>query len=123
MRITDGQGPIQPADRPNRRIERSGSTPGPTPRAADPARLEHANAPSAPKAPVAPKDSAAIHQEDALRESVARLIESGDISSTDDSSVRRVRVDEAKRKLEAGAYNQNDIIGGIVDRLLGQWKI
>ena len=66
---------------------------------------------------------ATIHQEDALRDSVARLIESGDISPADDSSVRRVRVEEAKKKLEAGAYNQNDVIGGIVDRLLGQWKI
>jgi hypothetical protein len=54
---------------------------------------------------------------------VAHLIESGDITSAEESAVRLARVDEARKKLEAGAYGQNGIIGSIVDRLLDQWKI
>jgi hypothetical protein len=128
MRITDGQGPIQPGQWPNRRPERAVPAPGSASRATDPVRgsaenPKQANATAAPADSEAPGDKDAIHRDDALRETVARLIESGDITAAEDAATRRARIDEARKKLEAGAYNRNDVIGGIVDRLLDQWKI
>jgi len=127
MRVTNDQGPMQPGGWPKRRTERTptapGSEPGATNAARSPAeRAKKADSAAASDAAVA-RNKDAIHREDALRETVAKLIESGDITSAEESAVRLARIDEAKKKLEAGAYGRNDIIGGIVDRLLDQWKI
>jgi hypothetical protein len=127
MRINNDQSPIQPGGWPNRRTERTPAAPGSEPGATNAARGTAERAKKADSAAAsdaaAARNKDAIHREDALRESVAHLIESGDITSAEESAVRLARVDEARKKLEAGAYGQNGIIGGIVDRLLDQWKI
>jgi anti-sigma28 factor (negative regulator of flagellin synthesis) len=128
MRINNDQGPIQPGGWPKRHTERTPAAPGSESGATDAARGPAERARKADSATAASDASAArnkdaIHREDALRESVAHLIESGDITSAEESAVRLARVDEARKKLEAGTYGRNDIIGGIVDRLLDQWKI
>lgn len=68
-------------------------------------------------------DEMDIHNNDALRETAARLMASGDVKPSEDGSVRQARVDEVRKNYEAGKYSREDIIAGIVDRLLDQWKI
>jgi len=68
-------------------------------------------------------DEMDIHNNDHLRESAARLVASGDVKPSEDGSVRQARIDEVRKNYEAGKYNREDIIAGIVDRLLDQWKI
>ena len=63
------------------------------------------------------------HDPEALRKSVARLAADGDIDVTADGQVRPSRVAAARRNLAQGAYFQRDVITGIVDRLLAQWRI
>jgi hypothetical protein len=64
-----------------------------------------------------------LHKADDLRKAVERLMESGDVKSGSDGPVRESRVDRARQNTGAGAYNNTDVLGQIVDRLLDQWKI
>jgi len=67
--------------------------------------------------------SSVLHKEDALRKAVERLIDSGDVTRTSDGAIRESRVAEARQNTDAGTYNNHDVLGQIVDRLLDQWKI
>ena len=67
--------------------------------------------------------SSTLHKEDALRQAVERLIDSGDVTRTSDGSIRASRVERARQNSDSGAYNNRDVLGQIVDRLLDQWKI
>jgi anti-sigma28 factor (negative regulator of flagellin synthesis) len=67
--------------------------------------------------------SSELHKTDSLREAVGRLVESGDVKTRADKPVRESRIESAKQNKSAGAYNNSDVLGKIVDRLLDQWKI
>ena len=67
--------------------------------------------------------SSNLHKPEDLRQAVERLVETGDVKAGTDGSVRESRVDSAKQNKSADAYNNQDILGQIVDRLLDQWKI
>lgn len=128
MRVSNDQNPIPSDGWASKRPRKSSSSQESPAPAVDSAELtaKRAEQPaaSAPSAsPEAIRNTDAIHREEALRESVARLIEDGDIAAAEDGDVRRQRVDQARKKLESGGYGGHDIIGGIVDRLLDQWKI
>ncbi|MBI5868605.1 MAG: hypothetical protein HZB43_09995 [candidate division Zixibacteria bacterium] len=117
MKVSNEQNPIPPSDWANKRPRKASARQETSAPVTDSAEL------SAKRADQAPKSQDTVHREAALRESVAKLIESGDLSAAEEGDVRRQRVDEARKKLETGAYRGNDVIGGIVDRLLDQWKI
>lgn len=69
-------------------------------------------------------NSSALHKEDALRKAVEKLIDSGDVTRTSDGAVVRAsRVEQARQNSDSGAYDNHDVLGQIVDRLLDQWKI
>ncbi len=68
-------------------------------------------------------DSGTLHNEEALRQVAEKLIDSGDVTGRTDGSVRKSRVNEARKNTKAGAYNNREVLGQIVDRLLDQWKI
>lgn len=106
MNITGDHWPITPPDH-NRVQKPSKQRPA---AATQPAR--------APKA-----GSSALHKADALRQAVEKLIDSGDVTSRSDGSVRESRVNEARQNTNVGAYDNQEVLGQIVDRLLDQWKI
>jgi anti-sigma28 factor (negative regulator of flagellin synthesis) len=66
---------------------------------------------------------AEVHDAERLRESVSKLIETGDIASRDNGSVRPTRVAEVRQHIDSGDYSQRDVLASIVDRLLDQWQI
>jgi len=67
--------------------------------------------------------SSELHKADSLREAVERLVDTGDVKTGTDGPVRESRVESAKQNKRANAYNNSDVLGQIVDRLLDQWKI
>ncbi len=128
MKVSNEQNPILPNDWANKRPRKASARQEASSPVTDSAELSAKRAEQASKSPAsagagAPRNQDAVHREAALRESVAKLIESGDLAAAEEGDVRRQRVDEARKKLETGAYGGKDIIGGIVDRLLDQWKI
>jgi len=64
-----------------------------------------------------------VHQADRLRDTVNKLIETGDIAARDNGTVRPARVAEARQHVQEGTYSQSDVLASIVDRLLDQWQI
>jgi hypothetical protein len=125
MRVTNDPSQIPPNHWPNKRAGKAAAARAES-RSTDSADVtaERARQTAAASTDAeAARDKDAIHREEALRQSVAKLIESGDLKAAEDGAVRRLRVDEARKKLETGTYGRQDVIGGIVDRLLDQWKI
>ncbi|MBI3872856.1 MAG: hypothetical protein HY304_07255 [candidate division Zixibacteria bacterium] len=111
--MTDGHlGPLQPADGPREPVRPK----------SDAARKPHTtrHEASADRVGLSGMD---IHNQDALRATAARLVAEGDIDTSVDGAVRPDRVDAVRRNLNNGTYNRRDVISGIVDRLLEQWRI
>lgn len=64
-----------------------------------------------------------LHRTEALREAAARLLDEGGIDTSLDGMVRPSRVDLARQKYAAGAFNRREVLTRIVDRLIEQWQI
>ncbi|MBD3297472.1 MAG: hypothetical protein GF341_02375 [candidate division Zixibacteria bacterium] len=74
--------------------------------------------PSAPQRQVSD-----LHEDASLRNTVADLIDNGDLNASSDGKVREGRVEQARRNTEQGAYDDYRVLSDVVDRLLNQWDI
>jgi anti-sigma28 factor (negative regulator of flagellin synthesis) len=114
MAISGDYARMNPAD-PNGAVR-----PAAKARKAAPAQAAKASPARATKAR---PDEVDVHQADRLRDSVTKLIETGDIAARDNGTVRPARVAEARQHVQEGTYGQRDVLASIVDRLLDQWQI
>jgi len=64
-----------------------------------------------------------LHHDTHLRDTVANLVDSGDLNASSDGRVRQGRVEEARQNTANGAYDDYRILSDVVDRLLSQWEI
>ena len=64
-----------------------------------------------------------VYNTDGLRSAASQLLEDEGIESTRDGDVRHNRVEEVRRKLDAGDYQRREIFDDVVDRLIDKWNI
>ncbi|HUU45414.1 MAG TPA: hypothetical protein VM118_06735 [Acidobacteriota bacterium] len=64
-----------------------------------------------------------LHRTEALREAAARLLDEGGIDASLDGETRPSRIDVARQKFEAGAFDRREVLTRIVDRLIEQWRL
>jgi anti-sigma28 factor (negative regulator of flagellin synthesis) len=113
MMIDGNLGPVRPHGRSE------------TTRATDktgPARTEPDKGSDAAAGPLS-LDENPVHDTEALRAAASHLLEEGDLGSTQDGEIRHNRVEQIRRKYEAGEYDRREIIAEVVNRLIDEWNI